>query len=203
MPDVDLTLQEIKDPSLFLQTLGFMGNIRAGIQPYGQGLSWSAPIRAGIKDGASAPVQVEILAPSIADPTSPLAVHVGQGVVFVAWGHPTPDKVELYEVWAGEQLAGPYSQYQHGNFPGSGRWGLLRNLPVGATAYFQLRAKGYNGAFSNFVQVKLGKLEQPIVSLRVRAISGSTIAEGEVFTCVDEETGRNLAMQAYLPIVVS
>lgn len=178
-----------------IPTTDYMGNIRAGIKPYGFGLFYSAPILTGVAIGTSASIFAGVASPAIDPPLFPLAVHMGQGAVFLSWGHDTPELVSYYELVAAATLAGPYVKYLNGEF--QSRHGMIRNIPIGATAYFQLRAVGVNGAVSDWVQVKKGKFNNStLVSLKVRAIEGSRILQGAIFTDTDQETGLILAMQA-------
>lgn len=197
MPDVELPLLELPDPSPGILSAGWSANIQGGIANTS---STQFPIQAGIKQGYNFPIQVGITAASIAAPTNALAKHLGQGVVFATWQHSTPAKVDYYEVWASTNFGGPYTPYQHNRFRKPRAF--LANVPVGITAYFQVRAVGYNGALSSFAQVKQGKLERPTISLKVRAITGSTIAAGEIFTCPDQETGRLIAVRPSVDITL-
>lgn len=200
MPDLDLTLQELDEPTGFVPLIGPMGNIQVGIAA-NAGVLDSAPIQIGIASGAGVRIEVGIAVPAIAPPELPLAVHLGQGAVFLSWSHPTHPLVSYYELLAAAAEAGPYEKYQRGEF--RERHGVVYNIPVGATAYFRLRAIGRNGASSTLVQVKRGRVERPLVSLKVQAIRNSMILSGAVFHQTDIETGMLLSMQAPSQILIS
>lgn len=190
--DIDLELLDIDAEEQVLSVPG-MDNIRAYIRSYGLGLSFEAPIQARLKDGANGPIQAQILAPTISAPTQPLAVHTGQGSVFLAWSHAESSKVDYFELYIATSLGGTYVKLPRGEF--YGLHGIVQNIPLGRSYFFQLRAVGKNGALSSFTQVKLGKFYRPSIVLKVRAITGSVLKANAIFTSVNEQTGNLLAVQ--------
>jgi hypothetical protein len=200
MPDIELTLQEARESDLLLLTLGMMSNIQAGIKVYGSDVTAIVDIQAGISGGAAVPIQVEIPAPTIQAPTNPLALHLGQGVVMFSWGHPAPERVDHYEVYASTSELGTYEKYPGAEFVP--RRGRIFGVPVGSTAFFQMCAIGFNGAQSSFVQVKLGKLEPLTIAMKVRAIQGSQIKDQAIFTALDQQTGDVIAIRAPNTILI-
>lgn len=202
MPDVDLTLQSIQEPAALLPSVGWMDNVTAGVRNYGFGLRVEFPIAAGAKAGAFASISAGIADPVIADPVAPLAVHLGQGVVLFGFDHPNPALVNYYEVLAASSLNGVYSSYLNGRF--QQRRGVVRNVPLGVTAYFRIRAIGKNGAISAAIQVKKGKVITPtLVNLKVRGIAGSIIPKDATFSSIDKETGFLVLMRAHNEIVLN
>lgn len=193
MPNVDLTLDTVEVDQL-LPSLGWMDNIQAGVIPYGFGIYAEFPIQAGVQPSFFVPIQVEIGAPFIEPPTEPLCVHLGQGVVLFSFNHSNPSLVQYYELLAANALAGPYASYQAGRF--FQRRGLVRNVTMGATAYFRIRAVGRNGAISTATQVKQGKIITPtLVNLKVRGIQGSILPANAIFSGPDRETGQLVMMR--------
>jgi hypothetical protein len=198
--DLNLELEEVPIEDYLLATLD-MDNIRGGIKQFGFGLNFDFPIQASIRGGMTVPIEAEILAPFIDPPASPLAVHVGQGTVYLGWSHPFPEKVDLYELLFSLNLGGPYLKYPTGEF--RFQRGMIKNVPVGLTLYFQLRAVGKNGAFSTLTQVKKGKFYNPLVSMNVRAIRGSSLQAGAIFNSVDPETGLLISIRAPVTILIN
>ena len=194
MPDdVDLTLDTVEVDQL-LPSLGWMDNIQAGVVPYGYGIRAEFPIQAGVENSYFVPVVVGITAPFVDPPTEPLCVHLGQGVMLFSFDHPDPSLVQYYELLAANALSGPYTSYQAGVF--YQRRGLVRNVPMGATAYFRIRAIGRNGAISTATQVKQGRLVTPtLVNLKIRGIAGSVLPAGAIFSTPDQETGQLVLMR--------
>lgn len=197
--DIDLELAEVEIDSLLLSTPG-MDNVRASIRQYGLGLFTDAPIQTRLKDGATAPIQASVAAPSIAAPTDPLAVHVGQGSLLLGWGHANPELVNYYELYVSTSLGGNYVKLTRGEFKAT--HGNVQNIPLGRSLYFKLRAIGRNGAISSFAQVKRGKLYQPTIPLKVRGISGSIIPANSLFSSLDAETGKLLLVRAQATITI-
>lgn len=197
--DLDLLLQEVESDSSLLSMPG-MDNIRGSIRQHGRGLFADAPIQARIKDGATAPIQASIATPTITAPIDPLAVHIGQGNLFLGWSHATPELVSYYELYVSTSLAGTYVKLTRGEFQAT--HGSVQNIPLGRSLYFQLRAIGLNGAISSFTQIKRGKFYQPTIPLKVRGISGSTIPAGVMFSSLDQETGKLLLVQAQALITI-
>lgn len=191
---IDLSLQELGPLEEIISSVQpWMDNISGGIKS-GYTTTIDVPISGGIRGGQTVPISGGIATPFIDPPMLPLAVHMGQGNVFFTWSHPTPEKVEAYEIYASLNLAGPYTKYPTGDFKENR--GTIQNVPVGITIYFQLRAIGFNTAESTFVQVKKGKLYNPLVPMKVRAIRGSSIASGAIFNTVDQQTGKLIAIRA-------
>lgn len=202
MPNVDLTLQTVAADQLLLPSLGWMDNIQAGVVPYGYGIQIEFPIVAGVKPGIFVPIIAGISAPFIAPPIEPLCVHVGQGVVLFAFDHPNPSLVQYYEVLAANAVGGPYTSYQAGRF--LQRRGLVRNVPLGATAYFRVRAVGKNGATSLAIQAKQGILISPtLVNLKIRGIAGSILPANAMFSTTDKETGGQVLVRVKDTITLS
>lgn len=203
---MSLSLELAKRPSLhsFELHLDATANARAGIKVYGAGVSGSGLASVGIKSGGIGFATAGIAAPSIEDPTNPLTVHLAQGTLLFTWDHPSPERVRRYELTASALLNGTYFPYQRGNFPGGlhGRRGVVNNVPLGITAYFRLRAVGINGAFSSYVQVKLGKLNSITAPFKVRGIVGSQIPAGGTFTSLDQETGQAIAIRTLSLITI-
>jgi hypothetical protein len=201
MPTVNSTLQEVVVDQL-LPSLGWMDNIQAGVIPYGFGLRVEFPITAGVQAGAFGAIQAGVRDALIDDPVTPVAVHLGQGVVLFAFDHPNPSLVDYYEVLASVNLLGPYSGYLNGRF--RQRRGLIRNVPLGTTAYFQIRAVGKNGGVSTAIQVKKGKLISPtLVNMKIRGIAGSVIPANAIFSSIDQETGMLVMIRAQSEIVLA
>lgn len=196
--DLNLELEELHVGDFILSLPG-MDNIRAGIRPSGFGLTFDFPISGGIKGGTGVPIRGGIATPFIDPPVSPLAVHMGQGTLYLGWGHPFPDRVDTYELLFSLNHGGPYVKYPTGEF--RSLRGTVKNVPIGITIYLQVRAIGKNGAVSTLTQVKKGKFYQPLVSMKVRAISGSKISSGALFSSVDQETGTLITIQA--PAVIN
>jgi hypothetical protein len=186
--DLNIELGEVEVQD-FMPILLDMSNVRAGINPR-IGLDVDASILVRIKTGAAAPIQVQILTPAIDPPIAPLAVHMGQGIVWLNWSHPVPDKVQQYELFVATSQLGSYTKLERGVFLAT--HGVIQNMPLGRTLYFKLQAIGKNGATSSQVQVKLGKFYVPLVTMKMRSIEGSTIPVGAVFSTVDEKTGMLL-----------
>lgn len=197
--DINLELEEVESDSFLLSTPG-MDNIRGSIRQYGLGLFTDAPIQARLKEGATAPIEAEIVAPTIVAPTEPLAVHVGRGNVFLSWNHATPTLVNYYELYVSTSLSGTYVKLTRGEFLAT--HGNVQNIPLGRSLYFKLRAIGLNGAISTFMQVKRGKLYQPTIALKVRGISGSTIPADAIFSSLDQETGKLILVKAQDTITI-
>lgn len=168
-------------------------NIRVGIKQYGQGITTTGLLSFGIKASAVGLIRLGIAAPTIADPTNPLAVHMGQGAVLLGWQHATPTLVQYYEIFASGSLNGVYTPYQRSRF--TAMRGLVNNVPLGINAFFRIRAVGVNGAVSNLVQVKLGKLARISAGFKVRGIAGSRIPINSTFTTIDPSTGLAIAIR--------
>jgi len=198
-----ITAPTLKIPLESPQPLTFhTHNIRLGIKPYGYGLSFTAPIQLGISTAFTCPIQLGIAVAAIDPPQNPLAVHIGQGAVLFTWEAPETGTPDYYQVFAAAQEAGPYRLYGTGSrFRGTR--GVIRNVPVGITAFFQMRAVGLNGAISEFVQVMAGQFQEQTVQLSVRAIEGSQIPEGATFTMYDQQLDLLVAMRAVEAIDIS
>jgi hypothetical protein len=197
--DISPALQEVIFDEIIISLPG-MDNIRGGIKS-GYTTTVDVPIRGGIRGGQTVPIRGGIAIPFTDPPTNPLAIHLGQGVIFFAFGHPAPEKVDHYELYASLSLGGQYTKYPQGEF--NELHGMIQNVPIGITIYFQLRAVGINGADSTFVQVKKGKTYNPLVSMKVRAIRGSKIKSGATFNAVDQETGRLIVIRAPAEILIN
>lgn len=200
MPTVDLTLQEIEVETI-LVSLGFMDNVQAGVKPYGRGLTFTFDITAGIAYGATFPIAAGVVAPFTADVIEPVCAHVGQGVVLFGFDHPQPELVARYELFYAANLTGAYAIFNSGIF--RQRRGMVRNVPLNVPAYFQITAVGKNGARSNPVQVKQGRIVIPtLVNLKIRGIAGSTIPQNAMFSSLDTETGMTVLMRAKQNIIL-
>lgn len=198
--DINIELTELP-PANYALSLPGEDNVRGYIKTHGAGLFTDAPVQAKIKGGYTGAIRAQILAPSVAAPTTPLAVHVGQGNVFFGWQHANPEKVDYFELYISLTLGGNYVKLPRGEF--RALHGTVENIPVGRSYFFKVRAIGKNGAISGFTQVKLGKFYQPLVAMQVRAIAGSTLASGAIFTSVDEETGRIIAVQVPTETIIN
>lgn len=194
MPDVDLVLIEQQPHEVLSLEVSPQSNIRVAITVHGFGITATAPIRASIESAGTGTIRASIAEPSIAAPTVPLAVHIGQGSVMVQWQHVDPATVERYELFGSDSLTGQYEKVQGGDF--FQLHGMLHNVPLSSTIYLKVRAVGKNGAVSTFTQVKLGKFSPLDVWMRCKAIQGSTIPKDAQFSSVDQQTGQLIVIRA-------
>lgn len=126
-----------------------------------------------------------------AAPTNAVAAHIGQGAVVVAFDPPA-GPVNYYEIFASENLAGPYVRYMNGIF--TVPRGVLHNIPIGVIAYLQVRAVNDDGA-GPFAQIYKGTVSKPTVLMNVTSIKGSRIPKGAIFA-VPDTAGRIIAFSA-------
>lgn len=139
-------------------------------------------------------------------PLNPLACHIGNGTVLLTWLPPASGTPAKYEVWASEQLTGPYYKYLNGNFEtgtadGVGR-GQVYNVTLGINAYFQIRAIDSDGNAGPFAQFQAGQITKPTIQCRITAITGSLIKAGTVFSVLDK-SDRIIGIQAIADINVN
>lgn len=138
-------------------------------------------------DGGACPCTGEIAADEILPPTNPLAANLNHGAIAIKWGHPEPNRIRYYEVYAGFSPAGPF--YQYPTVKSDSLFCLLNNFPIGTTAYMRVRAIGKNGLASSFANVKRAIFSTIEGTLQVTGISGSTIQAGTRFSQIDPNTG--------------
>lgn len=167
-------------------------NIQVSILPL-QGAEALAPVELSFSVEALAPVELSILSPYIDPPYDVFAAHMGLGVVMFTWKHDDHELVEHYELLAAESLNGTYIPYHRGQFVD--RHGIVNNIPTGGEAWFRMKAYGKNGAVSDYVQVKQGKLRSIDINMLVRGIAGSTIQAGARFNSTDAQTGLPIVIQ--------
>lgn len=184
--------------SLEFCPLGIQGPIRvdayAGLRPYGSGTSAYADVDAGIARSVRGEAIAGIAADAIAPPTNPLCVHLGNGVVLFGWTPPSfadPSQLQ-YEIFACESLNGTYIDIATQL---AGNRTILRSIPVGITAYFQIRTVLPSGFRSTFAQCKLGRVVQSSFRMNIRSIAESYITKGAIFSMIDQATGSIIAFQ--------
>lgn len=173
-------------------------NLELGIKQYGLGLEFDADLEVGVVESAGAELEVGILPTTVNPPTDVLAVHVGQGSVLFQWTEPS-NAVKRYEVYASIAENSGYEEvYQFS----PGRGGILPNVPLGINAYFRVRSVHPDGAESSFAQAKLGQLATPNFNMDITGISGSTIANGAIFTALHPETQTLIGFKALADIEI-
>jgi len=161
----------------------------------------TGPAEISIAQEFSGPAQISIITAVIDPSTAAYGVHLSQGTVLMHWQHPAPAEVSYYELFAADNIDGPYFKYQQGEFTTTR--GQVTNVPLGISAYFRLRAVGKNGAVSSMIPVQQGRVEKPLVQMNVTGIVGSIIPNGAIFTDLDEHVGRLVAVAAAGLITIS
>jgi len=150
---------------------------------------------------ASAPCTGEIGDGSLNAPTNALGVHLGHGKVMVRWNHDNQAAVSHFEVYAGLANGGPYFEYP---IPRTNALStFLSNVPIGITLFLQVRAVGHNGSVSAFSPVKRGVFTPIEGTLRVKAVSGTTIDSGVRFSSLHPSTKAPVVFKAVNNILVS
>lgn len=167
-------------------------NAQLSIRVYGAGVAYATSAELSIKPSYATAGELSIAAATIAPPDESYAVHVGQGVVFMTWTHPTPEKVDHYEVYACETAEGNY-QLVHRS---TKMRAVIRNVPIGFSVYFRVVAIGKNRAVSTESSVFRGRFNSTTVTLAVTGIAGSIIPKDAIFTKIDEATGTLIAFAA-------
>lgn len=157
-------------------------NIQAGIIPYGIDQQTDFPIQAGIRNVGIFPIQAGITSISMLPPTSPIAVHIGQGAVLFNWEAPIGCNVEYYEISGCSTYGGSYFILET-NIADTKC--IISGLPMGNSMFFRIKSVHASGLESSDAQVKLGLLQNSYVTMTVRSIAGSSIPEGSVFTSYD------------------
>jgi hypothetical protein len=127
----------------------------------------------------------------ISVPVDPIAVHVGHGVVQIHADFPletiySPESgtyvplFKEFEVEASPQLNGPYQPFSNNRF--ENKDGFVYNFPQGQNVHLRIRSVGTNNAVSDWMQIRKGILSRPIVDMECRAVRGSIIPAGAMFT---------------------
>lgn len=118
-----------------------------------------------------------------AAPDNPLAAHIGNGTVFIRCDKPTVP-VDGYEIVVALDVDGPYFPFS--NATATTNVMLLYAIPVaGQDIFIKLRAfKIVDGVkqYSSYVNVKRGTLTKPTIAGTARALSGSRIPNGAIFS---------------------
>lgn len=133
------------------------------------------------------------------EPSNPLAAHIGNGTVLLSWTETNASLVDHYQVWASEDAVN-YFQYMNAEFQGDRA--MIHNVPIGITAYLKIRAIGIDGRISNFVDFQAATIQKPSKQFMIRAIDGSLIRQGAVFSVLDM-SGRIVAIQAVADIPIT
>lgn len=116
----------------------------------------------------------------VADPTSAVGAHLGNGVVQVYVLHSDYLSVAKFEVQCSKAVDGIYQRFSNRYFTGPD--GFIYGFVPGSTIYMQVRAYGVDNTISNWVQVNGGKITRPVIPMFCQAIVGSRIEPGSLFT---------------------
>lgn len=125
-----------------------------------------------------------ILQDEISVPVQPVAAHLGQGVIQLRTNFPLEINFKEFEVHAAPTLDGEYMAFSNNRF--STKDGFIYNFPLGENVYLRIRSVSHTNITSAWVQVKRGVLLRPTVTMQCRAVRGSLIPQGALFTAVKD-----------------
>lgn len=150
-----------------------------------------APVRFGIAVTSSAPLTFGIVSDTPSEPRNPLACYLSGGNVLVVWDKSLTGVVDHYQIWVADNLDGPYDNFGNDFFAPTPdnftvQRGIVQNLPpIGASAWFQIRAVSPSGLVSDWVQVNKGVVSKPQTVMRCTAPTDSVINAGARFITND------------------
>lgn len=116
----------------------------------------------------------------ISEPRNPIAAHRGMGVVQIYTLPPESGVLDHYEIQVAQSIDGPYQRFS--NFLFRNQDAFINDFIPGTTVYIQIRAVDASDNKSNWVQVSLGILTKPKITMRCRCTPGSKILAGSIFT---------------------
>jgi hypothetical protein len=194
MPSVSLPLLKAWIRPTNLQHPAKTTPATAGIKPYGAGVSATVQAQAGFKLVFTVQAQAGIQSSTPTVPLNPVAAHAGSGAVIFNWSPPASGSVRHYEIWGSTSLNGSYSLLQGTEIIGNRA--IITNLPIGILLYFKIRAISTADIAGPFAQFKKGTIARPVFPVEIRAIKGSKILAGTMFSILDEKSGRIIAISA-------
>ena len=143
----------------------------------------SIPVDIGVSHSATGSMMIGIAEQSAGIPILPLAASCGGGNVLFTWIPPSGMSPYGYEIQACTELDGTYFPYGRSFFKNA--LGMISNLPYGRSMFFRIRSLTEDGNFSDWIQFKLGILQQQSTVMRIKAPYGSLVASGARVAILD------------------
>lgn len=174
------------------------GNLRVGIKQYGIAQSSQCAFSLSIKSTSDAVFSAGISS-DIQPPTNPLAVPLYDGMMILNWT-PPDCKYAYFEVFGCLTENGQYIPF----LKVVGATGaVVKNLPLEASFFLRVRTVHETGEASSFAQIKKGKLSTGNVTVAIRAINGSIIPGGALFSVMDSDTGILVSLETESDITIT
>lgn len=149
--------------------------------------SADAPADVSIVNFAKAESEVSLVSLVYAKPVNPLCVPLKNGTVFLQWEKPNENVIQ-YEVFI--SLYGELKDDSYILLESSVNESvIISELPVSVSLYFRVRAKYIDNAYSDFAQVKLGKILYAQHPFRVVGMPGTQIEKDAIIGFTHKETG--------------
>lgn len=154
----------------------------------------TAPLEAGFKKAADFTISAGIAAQVLSAPTNPLAVHLGDGLLFVTWDAVNFSNVS-YNLYSSLSLNGEYRLLVYGLTDTST---IIRNMVVDVNVYLKISAVNRNGMIaveSAKAQVLRGKISSGnTIEVLLTAPRGSVVPAGSVFN-IRHKSGSLISLQ--------
>ena len=173
-------------------------NLVIGISAYGIGSEATAPIQVSVLHAIDAPFELavqEYLQMSVA-----YAVPLNDGSLLLTYSIGDGFDFAYIEVYGCLTENGTYIPFA---MLSGKKGGSIRNIPIGITFYLKIRAVNNNGNTTEWLQVRRGKISSGNIACEIRAIKGSVIPKGAIFSVVDYETGNFVALMTQSEIVIT